>query len=84
MDAEEHPEMSFGGPSPQDFAHGTAILASALDAIPGVGEKTRVKLLKRFGSLKRLKAAGEEELAQKTGISARLARSITEALHGQA
>lgn len=30
MDAEEHPEMSFGGPSPQDFANGTAILASAL------------------------------------------------------
>jgi excinuclease ABC subunit C len=32
--------------------------------IPGIGERTAQKLLKRFGSLARVRAATEEELAR--------------------
>jgi len=39
-------------------------LASVLDLAPGVGEVRRRELLKKFGSLKRLKEATEEELSQ--------------------
>jgi len=37
---------------------------SALDALPGVGPQTRVKLLRRFGSLEAVKAASDEELSK--------------------
>ena len=36
---------------------------SVLDSIPGIGPQTKVKLLKRFGSLKALKEIKDEELA---------------------
>jgi excinuclease ABC subunit C len=36
--------------------------ASELDSLPGVGEKTKQLLLKRFGSVKRLKQASLEAL----------------------
>ncbi len=49
----------------------TSTLHSALHEIPGVGEKTARKLLKTFGSVKRVKEASFDELAgvigQKTG-----------------
>ena len=41
---------------------GKGMLASFLDMAPGVGEKRRKQLLKKFGSLKRLKEATLEEL----------------------
>lgn len=37
-------------------------IASSLDEIPGIGPVKRRKLLKRFGSVKSIKAASEEEL----------------------
>ncbi len=40
---------------------------TALTEIPGVGEKTAQKLLKHFGSLKRLRAASKEELEAVVG-----------------
>ena len=40
---------------------------SALDAIKGVGEKTRTALLTHFKSLKRLREASEEEVAAVVG-----------------
>ncbi len=40
---------------------------TALTDIPGIGEKTARKLLKHFGSLKRLKTASEEELEAVVG-----------------
>jgi excinuclease ABC subunit C len=43
---------------------------SGLNAIPGVGPRTAEKLLKRFGSLAAVKAAGEEELAAAVGKAA--------------
>ena len=39
------------------------VRASELDAVPGVGPGRKAELLKRFKSLKRIKAATEEELA---------------------
>jgi len=42
-------------------------LRSELDQIPGVGEKTAMKLLKHFGSLERVRQAPEEELASVAG-----------------
>ena len=39
-------------------------LSSVLDAVPGVGEVTKKELLKKFGSLKKMKMATLEELEQ--------------------
>ena len=40
-----------------------------LEEIPGVGEKTAAKLLKHFGSVKKLRAANKEELGKAAGVS---------------
>jgi excinuclease ABC subunit C len=37
---------------------------SVLDDVPGIGEKTKFALLKRFGSVARIKAASDDELKQ--------------------
>ncbi|HCC56966.1 MAG TPA: excinuclease ABC subunit C [Solibacterales bacterium] len=42
-------------------------LVSELDQIPGVGEKTRTRLLKEMGSSDRVRQASEEELAALVG-----------------
>ena len=42
-------------------------VASALDSITGVGEKTKQMLLRHFKSVKRIKEASEEQLAQVVG-----------------
>ena len=41
--------------------------ASKIEEIPGIGAKTRVKLMKRFGSLKGVMSAPEAELAEVVG-----------------
>ncbi|HET8583659.1 MAG TPA: excinuclease ABC subunit UvrC, partial [Jatrophihabitans sp.] len=41
-----------------------AMTTSALDGIPGLGELRRKALLRRFGSLKRLRAASLDEIAE--------------------
>ena len=40
------------------------MLSSVLDVVPGIGEVRKKELLKRFGSLKRLKEASIEELSE--------------------
>jgi len=55
-------------------------LTSELDSIPGVGPALRKKLLRHFGSLKKVKAASVEELSGVRGIGAAKARTIHEAL----
>jgi excinuclease ABC subunit C len=57
-------------------------LASPLDEIPGVGAVRKRALLRRFGSLARLRAASEGEIHQTPGIGPELARVIHEHLHG--
>ena len=56
-------------------------LASPLDDIPGVGPGRKKALLKRFGSLARIRAAGPEDLAGTPGIGPGLAAEIDRHLH---
>jgi excinuclease ABC subunit C len=56
--------------------------ASRLEDIPGIGPRRRASLLKHFGGLAGLKAAGEEQIAQVEGVNAALARRIYATLHG--
>ena len=57
-----------------------SMVESVLDAVPGLGEVRRRTLLKHFGSLRKLRAAGAEELARVPGIGPRIADAIVEAL----
>jgi excinuclease ABC subunit C len=49
---------------------------SALDEVPGLGAARRKALLARFGSVKRIRAASAEELAETPGIGPALAQRI--------
>ncbi len=54
-------------------------LSSQLDTIPGVGKSTSEKLLRHFKSVKRIKEATEEELAEVAGkAKAKTIRKFTE------
>ena len=55
---------------------------SRLEDIPGIGPRRRAALLKHFGGLGGLKAAGVEEIARVEGVNAALAERIYAALHG--
>lgn len=55
-------------------------LVSPLDEIAGVGPARKRALLKRFGSLARVRAAGPEQIAETAGIGPELARAIHEHL----
>jgi excinuclease ABC subunit C len=59
-------------------------MASPLDDIPGVGPGRRKALLKRFGSLKKVRAASAVEIGGTPGIGPELARVIYAELHGGA
>jgi excinuclease ABC subunit C len=59
-----------------------AMTASALDGVAGLGQTRRTALLKHFGSLKRLRAATAEQIAQVPGIGPATARSVAAALAG--
>jgi excinuclease ABC subunit C len=58
---------------------GKSMIASRLDAIPGIGEKRRKQLLRHFGSLKAIKEASVEDF-RAVSIGEGLARRILEAL----
>lgn len=53
-----------------------AMTQSALDGIAGLGEKRRQALLKRFGSVKKIRAATVDELADVPGIGPALAAVV--------
>ncbi|MCI0543880.1 MAG: excinuclease ABC subunit UvrC [Actinobacteria bacterium] len=53
---------------------------SVLDEVPGVGPKRKKDLLKRFGSLKKIRQAGVEELAEV--VPEPVAADLYAALHG--
>ena len=55
---------------------------SRLEDIPGIGPRRRANLLRHFGGLGGLKAAGAEEIARVEGINAALAERIYASLHG--
>ena len=58
----------------------TAMTASSLDTVPGLGATRRKALLARFGSLRKVRAASPEELAQVPGIGPKTAAAIHAAL----
>lgn len=58
---------------------GKGMFQSSLDNIPGVGEKRKKLLLKKFGSIKKLKEATLEDLHQ-AGIPLTVAEEIRQAL----
>lgn len=60
---------------------GKSMVASQLDAIPGVGEKRRKAMLKHFGSLRKIKEAQVEDF-RPLGIGEKLAAVILTALNG--
>lgn len=53
-----------------------AMTVSVLDEIPGVGPKRKRAIMRHFGSLKRLRAASPEEIAQVKGVPASVADDI--------
>ena len=57
-------------------------LASRLEKIQGVGPKTRIKLLRNYGSLKNISAASVEDL-ESLGISKKVAQTIKLSLKNQ-
>jgi excinuclease ABC subunit C len=59
---------------------GKAMTASALDDIPGLGPTRRQALLKAFGSVKKVRAASVDEVANVPGIGRATAESIVSRL----
>ncbi len=55
---------------------------SVLEDVPGIGARRRSALLKAFGGLAGVEAAGVEELMRVKGIDRGLAERIYDALHG--
>jgi excinuclease ABC subunit C len=60
-------------------AHRREAMASRLDAIPGVGARTKEKLLKKFRTVDRIGGASEEALAR-AGLSRRAVSAVRAAL----
>ncbi len=58
----------------------SAMTRSSLDAIPGIGPKRKKALLKRFGSVRKIREAPLEELKETLRVSDRVAKSIYEKL----
>jgi len=54
---------------------------SLLDHINGVGPKRKIKLLKHFGSLQKIREANVEQISQVNGINHNLALKIYEYIH---
>jgi excinuclease ABC subunit C len=57
--------------------------ASALDSVAGLGATRRTALLRHFGSLKRVREATAEQIAEVPGIGAATARAVVDALGAQ-
>jgi excinuclease ABC subunit C len=60
-----------------------SMVESVLDDVPGLGEVRRKALLKRFGSLRKIRAATVEDIAEVPGIGRRTAEAIVAALAQQ-
>jgi excinuclease ABC subunit C len=58
-----------------------SMTSSALDGISGLGEARRKALLRHFGSLRRLRAASVEEIAEVPGFGRKTAEAVVAALH---
>ena len=56
--------------------------SSELDGVPGLGPARRGALLRHFGSVRKLKAAGVDEIAALPGFGPRTAAAVLAALTG--
>ena len=54
---------------------------SVLDSVPGLGPQRRTDLVKHFGSVKKLKEASVEDIADVKGFGPKLAATVYERLH---
>lgn len=63
---------------------GKAMTVSVLDDVPGLGPTRRQALLKKFGSVKKVRAATADEIANVPGIGLATAESIVASLAGSA
>nr|WP_246381965.1 excinuclease ABC subunit UvrC [Prauserella isguenensis] len=61
---------------------GKRVQASELDDVPGLGQARKSALIKHFGSVKKLKQAGVDEIAQVPGFGKRTAEAVHTALAG--
>jgi excinuclease ABC subunit C len=57
-----------------------SMVESVLDEVPGLGEVRRKTLMRHFGSLRKLRAASVEEIAEVPGIGPRTADAIVAAV----
>ncbi len=62
---------------------GRSTRGSVLDEIPGVGPKRKRELLRHFGTVKSIREASVEELAEVTGISLKVAQEIYQHIHAK-
>lgn len=60
-----------------------SLLESLLDQVPGLGEVRRTALRRKFGSLKQIRAATEEQIAAVPGFGPRLAAAVVAAVAAQ-
>jgi excinuclease ABC subunit C len=58
----------------------TAMTTSVLDEVPGLGPSRKKALLAHFGSVKKLRAADEGEIAAVPGVGPKVARAVVTAL----
>jgi excinuclease ABC subunit C len=62
----------------------TAMTASELDAVPGLGPARKKALLAHFGSVKKLRAASVEAIAAVQGVGPKVAQAVVASLAGDA
>ena len=60
------------------------ISESILDEFPGIGEKRKIALLRKFGSIQRLRLASEEEIARVPGFGGTGAKDLRVFLEARA
>jgi excinuclease ABC subunit C len=61
---------------------GKRMTRSALDGIPGLGEVRRKKLLRHFGSVKRIREASIDDIAAVPAIPRQVAEAVYRSFHG--
>jgi excinuclease ABC subunit C len=62
---------------------GKRMTQSVLDGVPGLGPGRRKRLLRTFGSVKRMREASVQELSAVPGIPLGVAEAVHRALHGE-
>jgi excinuclease ABC subunit C len=60
--------------------HQKESITSALDSVPGIGPKRKKALIKKFGTVRAIRAAAINELSQVPGITSNLAEKLKEYL----